>query len=89
MSKYSGTYIHLHFRSIFMPVFSIASHFTLKMEAAWRSETLVFYHVITRRHRNCELNFYRCGNLISHCTALNGSSCIPVSKFRLPAMLCY
>jgi len=46
---------------------SVASHFTLKREAAGSSEILVYYHNSIRRHSsdNIDLNLNNCGNLKS------------------------
>jgi len=43
-------------------------HFTLKMEAAWSSETLISYHIIARCHRPAdeELNLHHRENLKYH-----------------------
>jgi hypothetical protein len=45
----------LHSWPISMPLFFIASHFTLEMETAWTSETFVSYHNAIW-HPNPELN---------------------------------
>jgi hypothetical protein len=57
----------LHSRPIYTYLFPIASHFTLKKEAAWFSETSVSYYNNTRRHKpeDTDFNLHRRVNLKS------------------------
>jgi len=63
-----------------VPIYPIASHFTLKIEVAWSSETLVSYHNTTQHHNpeNLDLNPHHYENLGSDqikLSKLSGSCC--------------